>query len=49
VRLASGVCPGSEVIELTDEREERTSETGATPNDESISSRSLKYNLFNKN
>jgi len=31
----------SEVIELTEESEERTSETGATPSEDSISSRSL--------
>lgn len=46
-RLASGVCPGSEVIELTDEREDRTSDTGATPNDDSISSRSLRELIVN--
>lgn len=43
-RLASGVwfADWSGVAELTDERDERTSETGATPKDVNISSRSLK-------
>lgn len=42
-RLASGVwvVDWSEVAELTEDNEDSTSDTGATPSDESISSRSL--------
>lgn len=42
-KLTSGVCvlELSDVSELADDKEDKTSETGATPSDESISSRSL--------
>lgn len=45
-RLTSGVCvlELSEVSELADDSEDNTSETGATPSDESISSKSLQAN-----
>lgn len=42
-RLPSGVAlvELSDAIELTDDNDESTSDTGATPNDDSISSKSL--------
>lgn len=42
-KLASGVALAelSDAIELTDDKEDSTSDTGATPNDDSISSKSL--------
>lgn len=48
-RLASGVwvLELSDVRELTDDKEDNTSETGATPKEDSISSKSL--NKINNN
>lgn len=42
-KLPSGVAlfDASDVAEFTDDNDDSTSETGATPNDESISSKSL--------
>lgn len=42
-KLPSGVAlaDASEAIEFTDDNEESTSDTGATPNDDNISSKSL--------
>lgn len=47
-KLPSGVAfvDTSEATEFTDDREERTSETGATPKDDSISSKSLQLEMF---
>lgn len=50
-RLTSGVAFAdvSDATELTDESEESTSDTGATPREDNISSKSLqnKTNAFN--
>lgn len=42
-KLPSGVAvtDASDAIEFTDDNEDKTSDTGATPSDESISSNSL--------
>ena len=48
-KLASGVwlADWSDVAEFTEDRDDNTSETGATPSDESISSRSLLIDKMN--
>lgn len=52
-KLPSGVAvtDASDAIELTDDNEDKTSDTGATPSDESISSNSLfaKNQSINRN